>query len=1394
MFKFYVKFWLLVFILFFSIGLLFSDPPDPITDLIVVETHFQQVKLRWTVPNSTESIKYYEIRISSYLIISNEDDWNNNSSETSYPYRIIITTSPLKGETTTYTITGLINGITYSFAIKSSTSSNGIFLSEIDNTSPRPSTTTFNTTPALFSPIWPTNGIIVSSYDYINFSWYCPDVDVEYGDIIHYTLYYSTSSDVLFGSTPPTLSGAQIGSQGSTTNYLQIPVSHFIDNTTYYWRIFAIDSEGASVWSIQNSNICKFVTNHTLEPPSTFQLLSPVYASTITIETGVFFDWLEPFDPDPQDEISYWLYISSQSENTGFSLIVGGVSYSSYTVTSIFDGWAENTTYWWYVVAKDTFSLETYSDTWYFIINDTNDLPRQNFLLSPGTTIYYMIQFISTLNPTFYWTQSYDPDPYSKVYYQLFISSYSELPEEINSVYFTTTDKLKYNTYYHLSDFTLEDDTTYFWRIKIFDEVYGEHSYSTTTYWFYTCAYLNSAELKSPLDSSTTSYFYPRFEWELKNSSYKLNFSSQTLIYWTDNDTTTIKGLSSYTTFYIPLEKLKNNTTYYWQIITHSNSQEIPLVSTASAIFKFFIHNSSPTSFDLSFPSGTIITSAYTILQWYDSTEPDNEELTYTVFYSTNNFLTYFSSSGIKITSYNLENLQDNTTYYWYVVAVDTWGQSSFANLIFNFVVNHTPENPTGFNLLLPSQNQLLTNTYTTFYWENSFDPDPFESVIYQLKISTDINFSYITFSTKTTETQFFLPKGYLETNSTYYWIVIASSVGSGFTICNSTFSFKIINTPPLGLNLISPQNYTILKSSPISLQWNPAYDPQGDEFWYELYYTTFVNNGVWLSTTTLILSSTEYLYTLQNPLDDTTYYYYIVAVDTYNNRNSIGPFIFWTSFLNQPPTEPTILQPQQNEVVYLPYTIKWTTSTDFDLFDKVKYTIQISTDSNFNFFTIIASSVQETEINLINFSLQPNTYYLRIIAFDENGGLNISTNTFVINRYYISILFPQDNEIIQKLPLEFYFSDVSAKYSGDKVEYKIIYSSYTNFSYKIETNLQNSYYSITQPPLYPNTYYWYIEVYYNNFYAGGSPIFSFIVPNTNPPSPQNVSLSTENYTLRIIWDSVNIDNLWGYKIYSGYDLNNLSQIGFTTSTYYIDTEGLSKNLFYMVSCVNKFGIESVNNTYLKISFGEQVDFYISQDRNLIFSISFKENLSNVEIKRLVEEENENYIYVYDIKANKTKLNNFAEISIVKPQGIEDYVVQYYDGHNWINFQSREVEGKILIKTQYLGKYRVVSLTTKVEDGLTIIGCSPKKRIITPNNDGINDYIEFHYKIDSFIEGSVYNLYGNKICSLKRKDTNILYFDGRNENNRLLPAGIYIYYINSKLDGKNFKGTVIIKY
>ncbi len=1394
----YFKKILAILVIFLPIYL-YSDPPFSVTDFSVSEVHWRQIKLTWTVPYSTSPILYYEIRVSTYRVLTTQQDWDNNSSENRYPYRVILNVYQLSGTTTGYLFTNLENNKTYFFAIKSSTSSDGKPLSDIDSNPSRPFATPQNSPPSQFAPLWPTEIVVVTSQTYITFDWEASyDEDTLYGDEVKYEFYYSTVSSALLDTTPPTFSGGQVWFISNiTTSYLELSPYIFLDNTTYYWRVKAYDIEGGASWSYPTlvGKRPVFIVNHTPQPPNSFNLLKPSFASTTTYNLGVNFDWEDATDPDPNDAIFYSLYISSLSDSAGFVEQINNITWSSYTINSVFNGWQENTTYFWYIVATDSFGLKRYSTTWYFITNEVEEPPLSNFLISPGTTIYQTLSpqnhVVFSLHPTFYWTISFDPDPFNKVYYQVFVSSYSDTPNELNSIFYTTS-KI-YTTYYYLAENVLEDNTTYFWQLRVWDEPYSGYAvYSSTVFWFYTYTQNTPPQpsvLLFPPDGYTTSYFYINFTWQNGvDVGYNAYISSHSLIYWTETDTTVISGLPASTTFYSITTPLKNNATYYWKVISYDNGYPPPQLSTSSLTYKFYIKNSSPTTFSLLAPAnGSIVETQSVQLFWTNSIEPDGESLLYKVVYSTDNFKSFVSYLNVSQTNFTISNLQDNTTYWWFVVAYDTWGFSTCSSLTFYFIVDSIPTSPENFNLIAPFNNSILYNTYTTFYWEQTFDKDPFESITYELIIATSSNFSNIVFSTKTPQTSFYLPLGVLNINTTYYWTVKAVSIRSGETqATNSPYRFIIYNTAPTKPSLVQPVNNVVVNISSITFVWSLSVDFQNDEFFYELYIAT---TQTWVKLTT----TTQNFYQYNNFLDDTTYFWYVKVIDFYGNSNLSDTYMFVTSYSNAPPSKPKILNPQNNQTINLPYTITWTTSTDTDIYDTVNYRLEISTTQNFSSYVIVTTQTVNYFL-LDNLYLSAATYYVRVVSFDKNNSETSSeVIKFFIPEYKVEIYTPQNNEVVTYMPYEIKFSKVEPVVSFDTITYVISISTYQNFEYKKEIVSQNTYYVLYPSFVTVATYYLYIQVFDNFDRTTKSDTNKFIITSTPPPAPKNIILSTSTLGVIISWQDTKTADFLEYRVYRGVDLTKeFYLIEKTTSTNYIDKVDILSEYFYTVKTVNYFGIESVDNIYVKLQGGTQSDFYYSQDGVVLVSVPKTEGLNVVNIEKLPQEEKAEVIYVYNITADKLKTEKFVNIKFLKPQTTQYISIEFFDGINWINIPYLQEYDKVSFDTHYLGKYRL-KVTPLLNDTLTIIGTSPQKRIITPNNDGKNDYIEFIYKPDTFIEGELYDINMKKICKLKRKSNNILYFDGKKDE-KLLPPGVYIFVISAKPENKTFIDTLIIKY
>jgi len=93
---------------------------------------------------------------------------------------------------------------------------------------------------------------------------------------------------------------------------------------------------------------------------------------------------------------------------------------------------------------------------------------------------------------------------------------------------------------------------------------------------------------------------------------------------------------------------------------------------------------------------------------------------------------------------------------------------------------------------------------------------------------------------------------------------------------------------------------------------------------------------------------------------------------------------------------------------------------------------------------------------------------------------------------------------------------------------------------------------------------------------------------------------------------------------------------------------------------------------------------------------------------------------------------------------------------------------------------------------LTLTGVYP--RIFTPNGDGFNDKVGFHFNNpeDLPVTGTIYNLAGSRVADLQpgSDPASLLLWDGKDSNGHTAPGGIYLYKI--EFEGKSATGTVVL--
>jgi len=138
-----------------------------------------------------------------------------------------------------------------------------------------------------------------------------------------------------------------------------------------------------------------------------------------------------------------------------------------------------------------------------------------------------------------------------------------------------------------------------------------------------------------------------------------------------------------------------------------------------------------------------------------------------------------------------------------------------------------------------------------------------------------------------------------------------------------------------------------------------------------------------------------------------------------------------------------------------------------------------------------------------------------------------------------------------------------------------------------------------------------------------------------------------------------------------------------------------------------------------------------------------------------------------------------------------------HNGIEWIKIGGEVDSTRKEVRTfaRLIGKYMVRQSARATE--FTILNVIPK--IITPNGDGVNDYVQITYEKpdgdDVSITGKVYDIRGAYVNFMAQGNessntSGSLMWDGTYDGSGVVPSGVYIYQI--EVGGKVYNGTVVV--
>ncbi|MCX6667770.1 MAG: DUF2341 domain-containing protein [Euryarchaeota archaeon] len=500
-------------------------------------------------------------------------------------------------------------------------------------------------TPSNPSPSNGATGVSVTS----DLSWTGGDPN---GDPVTYDIYFGTSN-------PPPL----VNLSHPDTSYNPGTMDSL---TTYYWKIVAWDNYGLSaegpIWHFTTV----YVQNN---PPNTPSSPIPTnHATDVSIDTDI--SWTGG-DPDPYDTVTYDIYFGTTNPPPKIFSNQSATTYDPGTL-------AYGTIYHWKIVAWDNHGASAASSVWDFTTHNDPPNTPSNPSPSPGATGVIVTATLS-------WTGG-DPNPGDVVTYDVYFGTTSPPTQVVwgqSGTSYDPSGDMNYNTHYY-------------WKIVAWDN----HGASTV----------------GPIWDFTTENRAPYTPSDPDPDNGETNVDVNHDLSWTggdpDGDPVTY---DIYFGDYSPPPKIEENwpsttydqgtmsggpTPYYWKIVAHDNHGG----STEGPTWQFtteFVENQPPYKPNNPSPTngatGVLVTAN---LSWTGG-DPDNDPVTYDVYFGTTNPPTTKVSDHQSSTTYDPPGAMSyNTVYYWRIEAWDDQNAHSYGEGTWSFTteqeqVNEAPYLPT---------------------------------------------------------------------------------------------------------------------------------------------------------------------------------------------------------------------------------------------------------------------------------------------------------------------------------------------------------------------------------------------------------------------------------------------------------------------------------------------------------------------------------------------------------------------------------------------------------------------------------------------------------------------------------------------------------------------------
>ncbi|MCF7797783.1 MAG: T9SS type A sorting domain-containing protein [Lentisphaeria bacterium] len=435
------------------------------------------------------------------------------------------------------------------------------------------------------------------------------------------------------------------------------------------------------------------------DPPQAFPLISPENGASLSTLSPAF-SWQAASDIDPDDVVTYRLYLSTDPENY---LQVYAGSETSWTPTEPLE---DNSTYHWLVSAVDM-AGDTVANTGgsrHFFLNLENESPQPFDLISPENDA-----MLSTLQPQFLWHPAPDIDPDDVLTYRLYLGT---TIEDFARVYEGT------DTTWTPAE-SLLDNSSYYWMVSAVDPSGDTVENIDGASHFYLNAENEApsvVELVTPTDNSVEVVLTPEFYWEAATDPDPGDTLMYDLLIAVDTVMTDPQIITTPDHEWILETPLMDNGEYYWQVIT----RDLAGLETASEVYRFWTNTElePPNPFELLSPpdmaQGLTTTPAFI---WETATDNDPRDYAvYTLMVAEDSAFVSIVLTAEALTDTVFtpsEGLSENTRYWWKIIAMDTDSLTT-ESPVQTFTVGYVATEP---EAAIPTKFALHTN------YPNPFNP-----------------------------------------------------------------------------------------------------------------------------------------------------------------------------------------------------------------------------------------------------------------------------------------------------------------------------------------------------------------------------------------------------------------------------------------------------------------------------------------------------------------------------------------------------------------------------------------------------------------------------------------------------------------------------------------------